>query len=215
MPDPIIIGQGSQPVSLLPKMANRHGLIAGATGTGRRLHCKIGRRVQPHGRAGFPFGCEGDLSGISQPGTAHPKIQERVEHIGLTDFQFRAFPVTFWDVMASRVIRSAPPSPIWALLLSRLLNLNETQQAFFTLVFRVADDNGWLLLDLKDLRSMLQFVAENANDFRTLYGNISAASVGAIQRRLLTLEEQGGTDLFGEPALNLRDMMQTDESVLA
>ncbi|MCB1869709.1 MAG: DUF853 family protein, partial [Gammaproteobacteria bacterium] len=156
---------------------------------------------------------KGDLSGISQPGTAHPKIQERVEHIGLTDFQFQGFPVTFWDVYGQQghPVR-ATITDMGPLLLSRLLNLNETQQGVLTLVFRVADDNGWLLLDLKDLRSMLQFVAENANDFRTLYGNISAASVGAIQRRLLTLEEQGGTDLFGEPALNLQDMMQTDES---
>ncbi|MCP5444067.1 MAG: DUF853 domain-containing protein [Chromatiaceae bacterium] len=214
MPDPIIIGQGSQPVSLLPKMANRHGLIAGATGTGKTI--TLQGLAEEFSRMGVPVflsDVKGDLSGISQPGTAHPKIQERVEHIGLTDFQFQGFPVTFWDVYGQQghPVR-ATITDMGPLLLSRLLNLNETQQGVLTLVFRVADDNGWLLLDLKDLRSMLQFVAENANDFRTLYGNISAASVGAIQRRLLTLEEQGGTDLFGEPALNLQDMMQTDES---
>lgn len=214
MPDPIIIGQGRQPVSLLPKMANRHGLIAGATGTGKTI--TLQGLAEEFSRMGVPVflsDVKGDLSGISQPGTAHPKIQERVEHIGLTDFQFQGFPVTFWDVYGQQghPVR-ATITDMGPLLLSRLLNLNETQQGVLTLVFRVADDNGWLLLDLKDLRSMLQFVAENANDFRTLYGNISAASVGAIQRRLLTLEEQGGTDLFGEPALNLQDMMQTDES---
>ena len=214
MPDPIIIGQGSQPVSLLPKMANRHGLIAGATGTGKTITLQgLAEECSRMGVPVFLSDVKGDLSGISQPGTAHPKIQERVEHIGLTDFQFQGFPVTFWDVYGQQghPVR-ATITDMGPLLLSRLLNLNETQQGVLTLVFRVADDNGWLLLDLKDLRSMLQFVAENANDFRTLYGNISAASVGAIQRRLLTLEEQGGTDLFGEPALNLQDMMQTDES---
>ncbi|MCB1750280.1 MAG: DUF853 domain-containing protein [Gammaproteobacteria bacterium] len=214
MPDPIIIGQGSQPVSLLLNMANRHGLIAGATGTGKTI--TLQGLAEEFSRMGVPVflsDVKGDLSGISQPGSAHPKIQERVEFIGLKDFQFRGFPVTFWDVFGQRGHPArATITDMGPLLLSRLLNLNETQQGVLTLVFRVADDNGWLLLDLKDLRSMLQFVVENARDFQTLYGNVSAASVGAIQRRLLTLEEQGGDELFGEPALNLQDMMQTDES---
>jgi len=216
MPDPIIIGQGSQPVSLLPKMANRHGLIAGATGTGKTI--TLQGLAEEFSRMGVPVflsDVKGDLSGISQPGKAHPKIQERVDFIGLKDFQFQGFPVTFWDVFGQQghPVR-ATITDMGPLLLSRLLNLNDTQQGVLTLVFRVADDNGWLLLDLKDLRSMLQFVAENARDFRTLYGNVSAASVGAIQRRLLTLESQGGNALFGEPALNLQDMMQTDEAGL-
>jgi len=216
MPDPIIIGQGHQKVLLLPKMANRHGLIAGATGTGKTI--TLQGLAEEFSRMGVPVflsDVKGDLAGISQPGAAHPKTQERVDTIGLGDFQFQGFPVTFWDVFGKQghPVRTTI-TDMGPLLLSRLLNLNETQQGVLTLVFRVADDNGWLLLDLKDLRSMLQFVAENASDFRTLYGNISAASVGAIQRRLLTLEEQGGNRLFGEPALNLQDMMQTDESGL-
>lgn len=216
MPDPIIIGQGHQKVLLLPKMANRHGLIAGATGTGKTI--TLQGLAEEFSRMGVPVflsDVKGDLSGISQPGKAHPKIQERVDIIGLKDFQFQGFPVTFWDVFGQQghPVR-ATITDMGPLLLSRLLNLNDTQQGVLTLVFRVADDNGWLLLDLKDLRSMLQFVAENARDFRTLYGNVSAASVGAIQRRLLTLESQGGNALFGEPALNLQDMMQTDEAGL-
>jgi len=201
---------------MLPNMANRHGLIAGATGTGKTITLQT--LAEEFSRMGVPVflsDVKGDLSGISQPGSPHPKIQERVTTIGLEDFQFQGFPVTFWDVFGQQghPVRTTI-TDMGPLLLSRLLNLNETQQGVLTLVFRVADDNGWLLLDLKDLRSMLQFVAENAADFRTLYGNISAASVGAIQRRLLTLEDQGGDDLFGEPALNLQDMMQTDESGL-
>ncbi len=212
--EPIIIGQGERPVPLLPKMANRHGLIAGATGTGKTVTLQIlAEEFSNLGVPVFAADVKGDLSGISQPGKPHPKIDERVEIIGLSDFEFRGFPVTFWDVFGKQghPVRTTV-SDMGPLLLSRLLGLNETQQGVLTLVFRVADDNGWLLLDLKDLRSMLQFVADNARDFRTLYGNISAASVGAIQRRLLTLEDQGGKKLFGEPALNLRDLMQTDEN---
>jgi len=214
--EPIIIGQGAQPVPLLPRMANRHGLIAGATGTGKTVTLQgLAEEFSLIGVPVFLADVKGDLSGISQPGKDHPKIQERVEKMGLKDFAFRGFPVTFWDVFANQghPVRTTI-SEMGPLLLSRLLNLNETQQGVLSLVFRVADDNGWLLLDLKDLRSMLQFVAENARDFRTLYGNISAASVGAIQRRLLTLEDQGGDKLFGEPALDLADLMQTDEQGL-
>jgi len=211
--DPIIVGQGSQPVPMLPRMANRHGLIAGATGTGKTV--TLQGLAEEFSLMGVPVllsDVKGDLSGIGQPGKEHPKIQERVDLMGLAGFAFRGFPVTFWDVFGEQghPVRTTI-TDMGPLLLSRLLKLNETQQGVLSLVFRVADDNGWLLLDLKDLRSMLQFVAENARDFRTLYGNISAASVGAIQRRLITLEDQGGDKLFGEPALNLEDMMQTDE----
>ena len=212
-PDPIILGKGVQQVPLLPRMANRHGLIAGATGTGKTVTLQV--LAEEFSRIGVPVfmaDIKGDLSGISQPGEDHPRITERIEFIGLEGFEFDGFPVTFWDVFGKlgHPVRTTI-SEMGPLLLSRLLNLNETQMGVLSLVFRVADDNGWLLLDIKDLRSMLQFVAENAAQFRTLYGNISSASVGAIQSRLLTLEEQGGTRLFGEPALNLLDMMQTDD----
>lgn len=213
MQETIFIGQSEAPVSMLPKMANRHGLIAGATGTGKTVTLQgFAESFSDLGVPVFLADVKGDLSGLSQPGKEHPKISERVELMNL-DFAFKGYPVTFWDVFGKQghPVRTTI-SDMGPLLLSRLLNLNETQAGVLSLVFRVADDNGWLLLDLKDLRSMLQFVADNATDFRTLYGNISAASVGAIQRRLLTLEDQGGDKLFGEPALNLQDLIQTDEN---
>ena len=210
---PIIIGQAGAPVPMLPHMANRHGLIAGATGTGKTVTLQgLAEELSLIGVPVFLADVKGDLTGLSQPGKEHPKIQERVEAMGLTAFGLRGFPVTLWDVFGKQghPVRTTI-SDMGPLLLARLLGLNETQQGVLSLVFRVADDNGWLLLDIKDLRSILRFVAENAADFRTLYGNISAASVGAIQRRLLTLEDQGGDKLFGEPALNLDDLMQTDD----
>lgn len=213
MQETIFIGQSDQPVVMLPKMANRHGLIAGATGTGKTVTLQgFAESFSSMGVPVFLADVKGDLSGLSQPGKTHPKITERVELMNL-DFAFKGYPVTFWDVFGKQghPVRTTI-SDMGPLLLARLLNLNETQQGVLSLVFRVADDNGWLLLDLKDLRSMLQFVADNAADFRTLYGNISAASVGAIQRRLIGLEDQGGDKLFGEPALNLQDLIQTDEN---
>lgn len=213
MVSPIFIGQSSSPVTLLANMANRHGLIAGATGTGKTVTLQgLAESFSNIGVPVFAADIKGDLSGISQPGKSHPKISERVEVMGLSDFGFTGFPVTCWDVYGKQghPLR-ATISDMGPLLLSRLMNLNETQQGILNLVFRVADDNGWLVLDLKDLRAMLQFIAENAAEFRTLYGNISAASVGAIQRRLLGLEEQGAAQLFGEPMLNLNDLLQTDE----
>lgn len=213
MVSPIFIGQSSSPVTLLANMANRHGLIAGATGTGKTVTLQgLAESFSNIGVPVFAADIKGDLSGISQPGKSHPKISERVEVMGLSDFGFTGFPVTCWDVYGKQghPLR-ATISDMGPLLLSRLMNLNETQQGILNLVFRVADDNGWLVLDLKDLRAMLQFIAENAAEFRTLYGNISAASVGAIQRRLLGLEEQGAAQLFGEPMLNLDDLLQTDE----
>lgn len=209
---PIFVGQAEAPVYLLPHMANRHGLIAGATGTGKTVTLQgLAESFSDIGVPVFAADIKGDLSGVSQPGKTHPKITERVELMQLTDFAFHGFPVTCWDVFGDKghPLRTTI-SDMGPLLLSRLLNLNETQQGILTLVFRVADDNGWLVLDLKDLRAMLQFVADNAAEFRTLYGNISAASVGAIQRRLLTLEEQGAEQFFTEPVLNLDDLLQTD-----
>ncbi|MCL4139383.1 UNVERIFIED_CONTAM: hypothetical protein GTU68_061680 [Idotea baltica] len=194
-------------------MANRHGLIAGATGTGKTITMQgLAEGFSELGVPVFLADVKGDVSGISQAGKPHPKVAERVEMMALTDFAFTAFPVTFWDVFAElgHPVRTSI-SEMGPLLLSRLLKLNEVQQGVLDLVFRVADDNGWLLLDLADLRSMLKFVADNAAEYRLIYGNISAASVGAIQRRLIGLEDQGGDQLFSEPVLNLADLMQTDE----
>ncbi|MFW5450291.1 MAG: helicase HerA-like domain-containing protein [Methylophagaceae bacterium] len=195
-------------------MANKHGLIAGATGTGKTITMQgLAEGFSEIGVPVFLADIKGDVSGVTQPGREHPKVAERVEIMHLDDFSFQGFPATFWDVFGKQghPVRTTI-SDMGPLLLSRLLNLNDTQGGVLSLVFRVADDNGWLLLDLKDLRAMLKFVSDNAKEFRTLYGNVSAASVGAIQRRLISLEDQGGDMLFAEPVLNLDDLMQTDDN---
>ncbi len=197
---------------LLPEMANRHGLITGATGTGKTVTLQtLAEAFSDIGVPCFMSDVKGDLSGISQAGGGNAKVAERVEKLGLADFQFAAHPVTFWDVFGEvgHPVR-ATISDMGPLLLARMLELNETQAGVLNLVFKVADDNGLLLLDLKDLRAMLQFVGEHAKEFTTEYGNISAASVGAIQRGLLGLETQGGEQVFGEPMLNIADLMQTE-----
>jgi hypothetical protein len=194
-------------------MANRHGLIAGATGTGKTVTLQvIAERFSAIGVPVFMADVKGDLAGISQPGTEKPKITERIKQLGLKDFRFGACPVTFWDVFGEQghPVRTTV-SEMGPLLFSRLLNLNDTQSGVLTIVFKIADDNGLLLLDLKDLRAMLEYVGSNASSFTTEYGNVSAASIGAIQRGLLALEQEGGGRFFGEPALNLDDLMQTDE----
>ncbi len=216
MSNEMLIGKTSaahEEVFLLGRMANRHGLIAGATGTGKTVTLQgLAEGFSDLGVPVFLADVKGDLSGIASPGEEHPKIAARVEALGLNDFTFGSYPVTFWDLFRKlgHPVRTTI-SDMGPLLLGRLMGLNETQQGVLTLAFRAADDNGLLLLDLKDLRAILQFLSENAAEFRNLYGNISAASVGAIQRALLGLEQQGGTNLFGEPALNLDDLMQTDE----
>lgn len=212
MSKPILIAKGEKEVFLLAKMANRHGLIAGATGTGKTVTLQM--MAENFSRIGVPVfmaDVKGDLSGISQPGTDKPKVMERVKQLGLTNFRFSGCPVTFWDVFGEQghPVR-ATVSDMGPLLFSRLLNLNDTQSSVLSMVFKIADDNGLLLLDLKDLRSMVQHVGDNAKDFTTQYGRVSTASIGAIQRGLLTLEEQNGDRLFGEPALNLDDLMQSD-----
>lgn len=212
MTDPILIAKDSAELYLLPKMANRHGLITGATGTGKTVTLQV--LAEQFSRFGVPVfmsDIKGDLSGISQPGKENPKIRERIDKLGLGEFDFSGSPVTFWDVFGEmgHPVRTTV-SDMGPLLIGRMLNLNDTQQGVLTLVFKIADENGLLLLDLKDLRSMLQYVGESAREFTTSHGNISAASIGAIQRGLLTLESQGGERLFGEPALNLDDLMQTD-----
>jgi uncharacterized protein len=212
MPEPILIAQSHEPVCLLPAYANRHGLIAGATGTGKTV--TLQRLAEGFSRIGVPVfmsDVKGDLAGVSQAGKDAGKIKERVEQLKLEDFVFEACPTVFWDAFGEQghPVRMTM-SELGPLLLSRMLNLNETQAGVLNAVFRVADDEGLLLLDLKDLRAMLKHVGDNAKTYTTRYGNISSASVGAIQRGLLTLESQGGDRLFGEPALNIGDLMQTD-----
>lgn len=208
----MLVAKGEKDICVLPQMANRHGLIAGATGTGKTVTLQVlAEHFSSIGVPVFMADVKGDLSGISQPGGNNPKVAERVKKLSLADFVFRGYPVTFWDVFGEQghPVR-ATISEMGPLLLSRLLNLNETQSGVLTMVFKIADDNGLLLLDLKDLRSMVQYVGDNASQFKTQYGNVSAASIGAIQRGLLQLEQQGGEKFFGEPALNLDDLMQTD-----
>ncbi|HXP09311.1 MAG TPA: helicase HerA-like domain-containing protein [Acidobacteriaceae bacterium] len=212
MPDPLLIAQSEVPLYLLPAMSNRHGLIAGATGTGKTVTLQV--MAEAFSRIGVPVfaaDVKGDLSGISQPGVENAKIADRVKKLNLTDFSFAGCPVTFWDVFGEEghPVR-ATVSEMGPLLFSRLLNLNDTQAGVLNAVFRIADDQGLLLLDLKDLQAMLQYTADNAKQFQTQYGNISAASVGAMQRGLLALQQQGADKFLGEPALNLDDLMQTD-----
>jgi len=207
----LIAQHAETPLTLLPQMANRHGLITGATGTGKTVTLQtLAEQFSRIGVPCFMADVKGDLSGIARPGGNHPKVSQRVEQLGLGDHAYRASPVTFWDVFgeAGHPVR-ATISDMGPLLLARLLALNEIQTGVLTLVFKIADDNGLLLLDLKDLRAMLQFVGENGKTYTTEYGNVSAASIGAIQRSLLQLEQQGGDRLFGEPMLDIHDLIQT------
>lgn len=209
---PLLVAKGEEDVFLLPKMANRHGLIAGATGTGKTVTLRVlAEQFSQIGVPTFMADVKGDLSGLTFPGGENPKVIERISKLDLKDFAFENYPVTFWDVFGEQghPVRTTV-SEMGPLLLSRILNLNEIQSGVLTLVFKIADDTGLLLLDLKDLRSMVQFVGDHGEKFKTQYGNISAASIGAIQRSLLVLEEQGGDKFFGEPALNIQDFIQCD-----
>ena len=212
MADPILIAKhGDIETFILPGLANRHGLITGATGTGKTVTLqKMAESFSAIGVPVFMSDVKGDLTGISQQGTIGGKMADILKERGLPLPEPTSCPVTLWDVFGEQghPVR-ATISDMGPLLLSRMLDLNETQTGVLNLVFKIADDSGLLLLDLKDLRSMLSFVGENAKQFTTQYGNVSAASVGAIQRGLLTLEGQGGDKFFGEPMLNLDDMMQT------
>jgi DNA double-strand break repair helicase HerA and related ATPase len=212
MTDGLPIAKGTHDHLLLPRMANRHGLIAGATGTGKTVSLRV--IAENFSRIGVPVfmaDVKGDLSGMVHAGQENPKINERVAQIGIAEFHYAGFPTVFWDLFGQQghPIRTTT-SDMGPLLMSRLLNLNDTQGGVLTLVFKIADDHGLLLLDLKDLRAMLQHVGDNAAQFKTQYGNVSAASIGAIQRALLELESQGGEHFFGEPALDLDDLIQTD-----
>jgi DNA helicase HerA-like ATPase len=200
--------------ALLPQMANRHGLITGATGTGKTVTLQsMAERLSYAGVPVFMADVKGDLSGMGAAGVVTPKLEARLKDLGLEGFAPYANPVAFWDVFGhGGVPVRATISDMGPLLLARLLNLNDTQTGVLQLVFKIADDKGLLLIDLKDLRASIQYVGENAKDFTTEYGNVSTASIGAIQRGLLTLEEQGGDQFFGEPMLNINDLMKLDEN---
>jgi uncharacterized protein len=200
--------------ALLPQMANRHGLITGATGTGKTVTLQsMAERLSYAGVPVFMADVKGDLSGAGAAGVVTPKLEARLKELGLEGFQPYANPVAFWDVFGTNGVPiRATISDMGPLLLARLLNLNDTQTGVLQLVFKIADDKGLLLIDLKDLRAIVQYVGENAKDFTTEYGNVSTASIGAIQRGLLTLEEQGGDVFFGEPMLNINDLMKVDEN---
>jgi uncharacterized protein len=214
MAEALLVAQSKKPIYLLPRMANRHGLVAGATGTGKTVTLQV--MAEAFSNIGVPVfaaDVKGDLSGISQPGTENSKIAERVKNLKLDSFKFAGCPVTCWDVFGEQghPVRSTI-SEMGPLLLARLLNLNDVQESVLALVFKIADDNSLLLLDIKDLQSMLQYVGDNAKQFQTQYGNISAASIGSIQRGILAIQQQGGEKFFGEPALNLDDLLQTDSN---
>jgi DNA helicase HerA-like ATPase len=215
MAEPLLIAQnGTTQAHLLPGLANRHGLVTGATGTGKTV--TLQKLAEGFSRIGVPVflaDVKGDLTGISQPGRLEGKLAEAVQERGLPAPEPFACPTTLWDVFGEQghPVR-ATITDMGPLLLARMLNLNDTQAGVLQIVFRIADANGLLLLDLKDLRAMLQHVGENAKQFTTEYGNISAASVGAIQRGLLQIEAQGGDRFFGEPMLDIADFLQTDAS---
>ncbi|WP_170751174.1 helicase HerA-like domain-containing protein [Ruegeria lacuscaerulensis] len=221
MENSIFLGGGGedygQPQALALKYANRHGLIAGATGTGKTVTLQI--LAEGFSQAGVPVflsDVKGDLSGLAKAGSEthklHQAFQERAERIGFTDYVYGACPVTFWDLFGEQghPVRTTV-TEMGPLLLSRLMDLSEAQEGILNIAFRVADDEGMPLLDLKDLQSLLVWIGENRSQLSLRFGNVSTASIGAIQRRLLVLENQGGTNLFGEPALELADLMRTDE----
>src|SRR3954462_3290069 len=210
MSDGILVAKASDDLFLVPQMSNRHGLIAGATGTGKTVTLQT--MAEGFSRIGVPVfmaDVKGDLAGLSQPGGSNPNVVERAKKLGIA-LPPEAMPVVFWDVFGQQghPLR-ATVSEMGPLLLARMLTLNDTQEGVLTLVFKIADDNGLLLLDAKDLRAMLQHVGDNAEQFQTGYGNISAASIGAIQRGLMQIDAQGGDRFFGEPMLDIADLLQT------
>ena len=208
----IWMAQGEENLFLLPSMANRHGLIAGATGTGKTITMKV--MAESFSDLGVPVffsDVKGDLTGMCVPGNDTPDMQNRIARFGIENFRYQGYPTRFWDIFGETghpvrvTVSSMGPT-----LLGRLLGLTDVQTGVLNIVFKVADENGLLLLDLKDLRAMLQYVGDNRAEFTTIYGNVSAASIGAIQRALLTFEDEGGESIFGEPALDIRDWMRTD-----
>lgn len=218
MSTPIIIAKKTtntqQDVVLNSKFANRHGLIAGATGTGKTVTLKV--LAESFARLGVPVflaDAKGDVSSLAQAGASNPKFDERIKSLGIDSIPFAASPVVFWDLFAEQghPIRTTI-TEIGPLLLARMLNLNDTQEGVLSAVFRIADDQGMLLIDFKDLKAMIGYVSEHAAEFKAEYGNLSPASLGAIQRNLLALADQGGDQFFGEPSLNILDFIQTDSN---
>ena len=212
--DGIIIGKAAGPVVLDPRYANRHGLVAGATGTGKTVTLQVlTEGFSARGVPVFLVDVKGDLSGLCVAGEATGRFAERARQLDLGEYRPRAFPVVFWDVFGEQghPIR-ATVSEMGPLLLSRLLELNDTQEGVLNAAFAVADDRGLLLLDLKDLRAILQYISDSAKELQAHYGNVAPATIGAIQRNLLVLEREGGEAFFGEPALDLKDLMQVDKT---
>lgn len=208
----IFVGAADTDQYLLLKCANRHGLIAGATGTGKTVTLQtLAEGFSAHGVPVFLADVKGDLSGIGRPGADHPRAVERARLLKIRDYAGRGFPVRFWDLFGEKghPIRTTV-TEVGPVLMARLLRLNETQEGVLNIAFRVADEKGWLLLDYKDLQAMLQWLAANAAELTTVYGNVGRQTVGTIQRQLLILEQQGGARLFGEPALDLADMIACD-----
>jgi DNA helicase HerA-like ATPase len=210
----ILGGNGERQVTLDAGMANRHGLITGATGTGKTITLQV--LAESFSRLGVPVfaaDIKGDLSGLAGAGAPHPKVSERLDYIGIADHRFEGCPTLFWDVFGEKghALRTTV-SEMGPVLLANLLELNETQSGILQIAFSVADDEGMLLLDLKDLRAMLNWVADHASDLARAYGHVSRQSVNAILRRLLVLEEAGGERFFGEPALRIEHLMQNDFS---
>lgn len=211
---PLLLGASSEhPVAIEPRMANRHGLVAGATGTGKTITLQV--MAQAFSELGVPVlvpDIKGDFSGIAQPGAISDQLQQRAIRAGIEDLQPTGAPTVFWDVYGEHGhplrLTVADFGPV---MLARLLNLNETQTGVLQVLFKVADDHGWLLLDLKDLRAMLGFINDNRSEIGPVYGNVAPASIGAIQRALLSLDNLGGEQLFGEPAITLEDLMQTNQ----
>ena len=210
----IWMAQSDKNIFLLPEMANRHGLIAGATGTGKTITMKV--MAESFSEMGVPVflaDIKGDLSGMCKPGVNTADMQERIGRFGIEGFEFKGYPTRFWDIFGEAGIPvRVSVSEMGPVLLARLLGLTEIQQGVLNIVFRVADDNGLLLLDLKDLRAMVQYVGDNRAEYTVQYGNVSAASIGAIQRALLSFENEGGEFFFGEPSLDIRDFIRTDAS---
>ena len=208
----LLIAKNQKEISILPPMANRHGLIAGATGTGKTISLKV--MAEAFSSIGVPvFLCDikGDLASLAMAGEASPNLAERLKMLDINNLDFQRFPVRFWDVFGvlGHPVRTTI-SEMGPLLLSRLLDLNETQTGVMNIVFKIADDQGLLLIDLKDLRAMLKYAGDNAKEYTVDYGSVSKQSIGAIQRGLLRLEEQGGDKFFGEPALEISDFIKTD-----
>ncbi len=205
---------GDEKVSIYPKMANRHGMIAGATGTGKTITLKVlAESFSDCGVPVFLADVKGDLAGMCKPGVASESLQKRIEAMGLTaeGYQFQSYPTTYWDVYGEKGMPLRTTiSEMGPLLLSRIMELNDTQTDILTIIFKIADDENMLLLDTKDLRSMLQYITENVSFYGPKYGNFSKQSLGAIMRAVVALEAEGGETFFGEPALNIADWMCTD-----